>query len=248
MIPKTFRTILVDDEDLALKRLEKKLKPFSDLIEIIGKADNGLDAVKKINSQKPDLIFLDIQMPGLNGFEVLQHIDYLPLVIFSTAFDKYALKAFKTNSIDYLLKPIQSDRLDNAIEKLKRLTTISQSKINENILELLNNRSEKNEFLQVKIGSKYKLIAFRDIVFFKADNKYVELHTASRNYTTDLRLYDLEKILPNKFCRIHKSYIVNKDFVDEITPISKSVYSVKLSDNFKTSLHMSRHFKKSLLS
>ena len=117
-----FRTILIDDEPLALERLKRMLEPLEEIIEITDCAYDGRDAVDKINRLKPELIFLDIQMPELNGFEVLERIDFLPLIIFSTAYDEYALKAFETNSIDYLLKPVEPERLKVSIEKLKRLT------------------------------------------------------------------------------------------------------------------------------
>ena len=114
-----YKTILIDDEPLALQRLERLLAPF-EFIEITTTASSGFEAVEKINGLKPDLIFLDIQMPELTGFEVLEQIDESPFIIFSTAYDEYALRAFETNSIDYLLKPIEPKRLKIALEKLQR--------------------------------------------------------------------------------------------------------------------------------
>ncbi len=119
---KKFKALIIDDEILAQERLNDMLKEYEDKIEIIGFANNGIEALKIITMLKPDLLFLDIQMPGLNGFEVLSKLDSIPLVIFTTAYDEFALKAFDTNSIDYLLKPIDDDRLKQAIDKLSLIT------------------------------------------------------------------------------------------------------------------------------
>ena len=116
-----YKTILIDDEPLALDRLERLLQPYRGLIEIVDRAMSGHEAVEKIEAWKPDLIFLDIQMPELTGFEVLKKLTHQPWIIFSTAFDEYALKAFATNSIDYLLKPVDPERLQKALEKLHQL-------------------------------------------------------------------------------------------------------------------------------
>jgi two-component system LytT family response regulator len=123
-----FKTMIIDDENLARKRLRLLLQSHADAIEIVGEAANGKDGVLAVHSLHPDLIFLDIQMPGLTGFEMLQQLEYVPLVIFTTAYDEYALKAFETNAIDYLMKPISPSRLKKALDKLhhidgKRMTT-----------------------------------------------------------------------------------------------------------------------------
>jgi DNA-binding LytR/AlgR family response regulator len=118
----TYKTVLIDDEPLALKRLERLLRPYDNTIEVVGRAENGADAVALINKLKPDLVFLDIQMPELTGFDVLERLEYTPLVIFSTAYDQYALQAFDVNSIDYLLKPVDPERLKKAVNKLLRLS------------------------------------------------------------------------------------------------------------------------------
>jgi len=120
---KKFRALIIDDEMLAQERLNEMLKDYRQQIEVVGFANNGIEALNIISLLKPDLLFLDIQMPGLNGFEVLSKLDKIPLVIFTTAYDEFALKAFDTNSIDYLLKPIEDERLRQAIEKLSYITT-----------------------------------------------------------------------------------------------------------------------------
>ena len=134
----SFRTIIIDDESLARERL-KTLLDGNEFIDIIACAKNGIEAVELINEKKPDLIFLDIQMPGLNGFEVLQKLEKLPYIIFATAYDEYALKAFETNSIDYLLKPIEKERLNKSIGKLRALTGNNENSqdFNEKIRNLI---------------------------------------------------------------------------------------------------------------
>jgi two-component system LytT family response regulator len=238
---------LVDDEELALLRLKKLLAPYSDTIHIVGTAGSGQEAVSVINELQPDLVFLDIQMPELNGFEVLENLDYMPLVIFSTAYDQYALRAFETNSIDYLLKPVSSERLKEAIEKLERLTASAYADTNQNLISLLNDINAKPGKLQVRVGKKIKLIDVGDICYFKADNKYVEVHTFDQMYLVTKPLHDIENTLPRSFRRIHRSCIVNSDFVDEIVPMSKSVHLVILKDQQRSRLTMSRNYKDNLL-
>lgn len=114
------RTLLIDDEQLALNRLRRLLGPYDDTIEIIGEAGNGLDGLQAIETLEPELLFLDIEMPGLNGFEMLARLPYLPLVVFATAYDQYAVRAFEENSIDYLLKPIEPDRLEKTIDRIRK--------------------------------------------------------------------------------------------------------------------------------
>ena len=167
-----YKTLVIEDEELSQQGLLKLLENFSE-IEVVGTADNGIDAVVKINDLKPDLIFLDIQMPGKTGFEVLQDIDYLPIVIFTTAYDEYALKAFETNSIDYLLKPIEDDRLAKAIDKLNNMTSSSddpfEKKIN-NLLIQLQNQQETLTRIHIKIGDEVLFVNLKDTFYFKADS------------------------------------------------------------------------------
>ncbi len=229
-----FKTILVDDEYLALNRLERMLGQHKNTIEVIDKAKNGFEAIEKINLLKPDLIFLDIHMPELTGFDVLEKIEYMPIVIFSTAYDQYALKAFETNSIDYLLKPISS----------KRFTENSVDETKENLQKLiLKLNTEEVKRIQVSIGNKIKFINISEIYFFKADNKYVELYTSDKKYLINETLATLEDILPEEFVRIHRSCIININFTDEFFRLSSSIYNVKMKDSKKSILPISRNMK-----
>ncbi|MFC2104663.1 LytR/AlgR family response regulator transcription factor [Bacteroidota bacterium] len=245
MLKTVYKTILIDDEALAVERLQRMLEPFSSIIEIIDTAYNGEEAIKKINNQKPELIFLDIQMPEINGFAVLQQITHNPIVIFTTAFDQYALKAFETNSIDYLLKPITSKRLEESIEKLTRLT--DKDHIHKQIKALLNNIGTKQtQWIQVKIGDKVRFVKIRDIYFLKAEDKYVDMHTFDQHYLLNNSLTALKTDLSEDFVRIHRSSIINLNFVDEIIKMSNNLYEVRMKDKNQTRLAVSRKLKSNL--
>jgi len=243
-----YKVILVDDERLALERLERLLAPFSDRLEIVGRAENGADAVTLINSLRPDVIFLDIQMPELNGFDVLARLDYDPPVIFTTAYDQYALKAFDAYSIDYLLKPIDAGRLARAVDKLHRVTDEETAELRDRMAEILTLMEQKEtRRIQVKSGNKLKLIAVADIVFFLARDKYTEVHTLSETHLITRSLARLESELPcREFVRVHRSTIVNLDFVSEIRRDLTGGFTVHLKDKFGTKLPVSRRYKSRL--
>lgn len=239
-----YQTILIDDEPLALQRLERLLAPY-DFIQITEKATSGFEAVEKINALKPDLIFLDIQMPELSGFEVLQKIDESPFIIFSTAYDKYALNAFETNSIDYLLKPIEPKRLSKAIQKLQRLTREDIGQFKEQLQNMFSELNEiRKDRIQVKIGDRIRLLNVDDIYFFSALDKYVEVHTFEESFLLSKSLNQLESDLPqNDFVRAHRSAIINLNHVHEIVKMFAGTYRVRMRDKNKSELPVSRNSK-----
>ena len=243
-----YRTILIDDEQLALDRLKRLLEPYKNIIRIIDTAQDGKDAIKKINGLKPDLIFLDIQMPALNGFEVLEQIDSLPFIIFSTAYDEYALKAFETNSVDYLLKPVEPQRLKTAIEKLKRLTAGEKEHYKEKLDILLSELKKPSlKRLQAKVGDNIYLLNISDIRFFRALDKYVEAGTYDKTYLINKTLNQLENELSSDdFVRIHRSAIINLNHIDKIIRWFGGKYKVRLNDKNKTELDVSRNSKHKL--
>jgi len=219
-----------------------------DGIEIIGLAEDGSEAVELINRTRPDVVFLDIQMPELTGFDVLDRIDYAPLVIFTTAYDRYALKAFDVYSVDYLLKPIDPDRLALAIEKLDRLagggTDALRDRLSQVLGELTRTRRSR---IQVKVGDKTKLIALAEVVCFVASEKYVEVHTGAESHLITGSLARLEAELdPDDFVRVHRSAIVNVNFIDEIAKSVDGSYEVRMKDAKKTALPLSRRHKSRL--
>lgn len=214
-----FKTIIIDDEPLARLRLLKLISDYPKTFEIVGEAENGEEAVEKINMLKPELLFLDIQMPVYNGFEVLQRLNYSPKVIFCTAFDEFALQAFDSYCIDYLVKPLSKERFAKTVEKLIQFNG-NNAEINlQKLIQQYPNINKKIEAttLPVKIGDKVIFVRLDEVSYFKADEKYVSVVTKhSKSYILDTSLKQLEEKLPLGFIRVHKSYIINKNLVKEI--------------------------------
>lgn len=244
-----YQTIIVEDEPLAMQRLERLLQPYADYIVLVARAGNGEEAVERINTHKPDLIFLDIQLPELNGFEVLDRLAHLPLIIFSTAYDEFALKAFETNAIDYLLKPVEPERLQRAVEKLRRLTGNEQAQLQTQLQKLLLEiKKPSGQRLQVRAGDRIRLLDHGEIYFFRAVDKYVEVHTHNESFLLDQSLNQLETELPAEhFVRIHRSALVHMKHVVEIVRGLGGNYRVRLRDRKATELPVSRAAKEKLL-
>jgi two-component system LytT family response regulator len=213
---KVWKTLIIDDEQLARQRLTRLLKPYH-VFDIIGEAVNGQDGLEKIEALKPELIFLDIEMPVLNGFEMLYRLKHQPKVVFTTAYDQYAIKAFEEDSIDYLLKPIETERLEKTIKKLQQAQHQPQAYLPlEALMKQLEVKKELKT-LTVKIGDKILLIKLESIVFIEAEEKYVFLHTTDgKKHLTDFTIGTLEAKLPECFLRIHRSYIINTDHIKEM--------------------------------
>ncbi|WP_113651907.1 LytR/AlgR family response regulator transcription factor [Pedobacter namyangjuensis] len=210
-----WKTIIIDDEQLARQRIKRLLKEY-DEVEIIEEASNGEDGLEKIEFLKPDLIFLDIEMPILNGFEMLAKLKHHPKVVFITAYDQYAIKAFEEGSIDYLLKPIEIERLDKTIKKLRQ-TSLAPAQIPlEDLLRQIQGKKAVKT-LTIKLGDKILLVKVNEIVHIQAEDKYVFLHTVDgKKHLTDFTLSTLETKLPEEFLRIHRSDIINVDYIKEI--------------------------------
>lgn len=239
-----YKVIVVEDEPIARKKLISLLGNFSNAIELIAEAENGIVAVEKINNLKPDLIFLDIQMPGLTGFEVLQKLEYLPLVIFTTAYDKYALQAFENNTIDYLLKPISLAKLSKSIGKLQSFSKKNnwEDKVQNLLKEVLKIESK----IAVTLSDRIIFLSPEDIYFIKADNKYSEIHLKDKKYLISKSLNELEKQLGNNFVRLHRSNLVNREHISEVIKLSSRKWIAKLSDAKNTELPISRDYKEKL--
>jgi len=238
------RTMIIDDEELARIRLRKLLQTYEPEIEIVGEAANGNEAVRNIIAAEPDLIFLDVQMPGCDGFEVVRRLTTKPFIVFATAFDAYALKAFEENSVDYLLKPIDRKRLGKTVEKLRLLfdTPAVHSKANiERMLSRL--LAPSLQRLQVKTGEKILLIDLCEVVYFEARDKYTFLHTAEKEYLIDDTLAELElKLDAAAFIRIHRSVIVNVRFIRELVKWFAGRYKMRMKDVKGTELVVSRGY------
>lgn len=241
----TFKTIIVDDEPLARLRLQKLISDYPETFEIIGEAENGEEAIKKINKLKPELIFLDIQMPAFNGFEVLQQLSYSPKVIFCTAFDEFALKAFDSNCIDYLVKPLTKERFVKTVEKLNLMngntTELNLSKLIEQFS--LENKKSEATTIPVKVGDRVIFVRLDEVSYFQADEKYVSLVTKhAKSHILDSSLTKLEDKIPAYFIRVHKSYIVNKNLIKEIRKHFNNRFVMILDDYNQSKITSGRSY------
>lgn len=231
--------IIIDDEAPARTRLRRLLAAHKDTISVVGEATNGFEARELIDTLKPDVVFLDIQMPGLNGFEVLFQVTHLPVVVFTTAFDQYALKAFETNSVDYLVKPIEADRLAQTIAKIERLTVKTDKGQIARFIEFAEQLKPKKEVtaFPVKSGDTIHLIRLGEIVYMEAKDKYVTLHTLNgKEYLTDVSLKTMEAKLPANFIRVHRAFTINKDHLLEISKYFQGCFILKMNDRMNTKI------------
>lgn len=241
------RAILIEDEELARQRLRLLLADYP-WIEIIGECSDGISGVECIEREKPDLVFLDIQMPGLTGFDVLGKIKHEPKIIFTTAYDQYALQAFEFNSIAYLLKPIEREKLEKALAKVKDESVEDSSNSRTALLDKLSAFLTKHEDkylrrLQVKIGDRILLLGLDEILYFESEDKYTTVVTESRKHIIDTPLVELEAQLdPEKFIRIHRSCLVNVNWVAEIQRNMGGKLQLLLRDPSKTLLTVSRSY------
>lgn len=204
--PKSYKTLIIDDESLARDRLRRLLTVHSDIFQVIGEAQNGQEGQQLVDTLKPDLIFLDIEMPLLNGFEMLRKLTHLPIVIFATAYDQYAIQAFEENSIDYLLKPILADRLERTVQKLQRFENeaVNQEQQTQSLQQLLQQLQPPKTMtgMPVQVGDKIRLIPLNEVGYFEADGKYVYLYTQTNHkHLVDYTLNALEDKLPPHFVR-----------------------------------------------
>jgi DNA-binding LytR/AlgR family response regulator len=240
------RVVVVDDEQLARARIRRLLEAFDDL-ECVGEAENGLEAVERIRELRPDLVFLDIQMPGMDGFEVLTALDDVPLVIFATAYDEYALKAFEVNSIDYLLKPIEKERFAQAVERARELLG-SERELGREIERIAGLvRSKGVDRLPVQKGRKIVLVDHADIVWIEASEGLVFVHAAGQRLLANTTMAELEARLdPGTFFRTHRSSIVNLNHVVEIVPWFGGKYKIVVDDAGRSELVLSRARAKAL--
>ena len=224
------RTLIIDDEEPARMLVRKFLEDFSE-IEVLGECADGFTAVKSINEHNPDLIFLDVQMPKLSGFELLEIIEHKPHVILTTAYDSYAIKAFDENAVDYLLKPFSRERFADAVKKVVGRIA---SQTEQNFTEVIALAEEKTEILQriaVKSGSKIEIIAIGDIVYLESEGDYVMIHTKEGKFLKEKTMKYFEQHLdPDTFIRIHRSYIININEISRIELFEKESYIVKLKN------------------
>lgn len=228
------RVILIDDEPLARSIVSEYLRSWPDM-EIVQECNDGFEGVKAIAQHNPDLIFLDVQMPKINGFEMLELIEQPPAVIFTTAFDEYAIKAFEEHAVDYLLKPFTKERFDKAVQKCKDQHYFTEPKENtKQLLDTVQNSSLRNERVVVKTGTKIKIIPVNDIIFLAADDDYVKIHTPEGSFLKNKTMAYFEKLLgEDHFVRVHRSYIVRIDQITRIDPYEKESHLAILKSGEK---------------
>ncbi len=220
------KCIIIDDEPTARGGLAEDVKEI-DQFKVVGTAANAFEALEQINNSQPDLIFLDIEMPGLSGLDFLKLIKVKPMVILTTAYSEYALVGYDFGVVDYLLKPISVDRLKIACAKALELFNYKNSKPG----------AETSESFYVKVNGKMEKIALADILYIEAANNYIFIHTAAKRYICYLTLKGIEAQLPKeKFIRVHKSFIVSRDHVQQVgkSGVKINDVAIPLSKNFRS--------------
>lgn len=248
------KALVIDDEPLARMRLKSLLEPYASELEVIGEAGSGTQAIEKISELGPDVIFLDIQMPDMDAFEVLKQVDEddMPLIVFTTAYENFALRAYEENTVDYLLKPVDPERLECTIEKLRKRIpdAVSEQQMPadfswEKFRQMMQGGENYLQRVQAKVGNRIMLVNVDEIIRFHSEEKYTTVYTQSNQYIIDTPLVDLEKRLdPRQFVRIHRAHLVSIDYIAEIRKSDASRLNVVLRDKDHTQLLVSRNFVK----
>jgi two-component system LytT family response regulator len=247
------KTLIVDDEPLARQTIRDLLVDDPD-VEVIGECKSGLEAVNFIRKQSPDLLFIDIQMPGMNGFEALARIDLerIPAIIFVTAFDQYALKAFEVHALDYLLKPFSDQRFKEALQQGKTYVELREiNKLSQSLVALLGDHAgsetlaaKRKSFLtrfMIRSSGRVTFIKTSDVDWIAADDYYIKLHVGDKSHLLRISMNELEERLdPKRFLRIHRSTIINFDRVKELHQNPNGEYVVVLKNGTELKLSRSR--------
>lgn len=242
--------IIIDDESLGRQIVSKYLTSHGEFM-IAAECSNGFEGVKKINELRPDIVFLDIQMPKLTGFEMLELLDNTPVIIFTTAYDHYAIKAFEVNAADYLLKPFSAERFEEALEKAKLLLQ-NKSRGNKIISGLITHTQETADYLErivIKDGTRIHIIPVDTISFIEAQDDYVMIHSTEGSLLKQKTMkYFEEHLSPDDFLRIHRSYIVSIPRIKKIELVEKESYQLLLDDGTRLPVSKSGYDKlKSIL-
>jgi two-component system, LytTR family, response regulator len=231
----TIRTLIIEDEEPARDIVKTYLKKYPE-IELIGEAADGFTGVKAINELKPDLLFLDIQLPKLTGFEILELSEHSPVIVFTTAYDQFALKAFEMNAIDYLLKPFSIERFESAIQKAisKLNTQKDEAPAIKKLVETIDEKTESIDRVVVKTGTKIKVIPAEKIIYIEAQDDYVMIYAEEGKHLKEKTMKYFETHLDgSQFIRIHRSYIININHIAQLEHFSKDSYVVILKNGVK---------------
>jgi len=231
------RTLLVDDEELARSTLKRALLEAAEFdgFEIVGEASNGVEALEAIDEYRPDLVFLDIEMPGFGGFEIIQQLSNAPAIVFVTAYDEYAVRAFEANALDYLLKPVQPERLRRALGRIRqRFNARSQERSREQdarIAEIVAHRNGPLKRLAARRGKRIAIVPLREIVRIEIEDKLVFACTSKERLLVEKSIGELEELLrPSGFLRISRGELVNLEMVRELAPFFSGTWKVKLAN------------------
>jgi len=239
------KVIIIDDEPLARSIVREYLEQHQD-INIVAECGDGFEGVKAIQQYQPDLILLDIQMPKITGFEMLELLDQPPAVIFATAFDEFAIKAFEAHAIDYLLKPFNQERFDKAIGKWaeQQSATTAPEKNTQELLEAASLSPSQRQRIVVRNGSKIKIISVNDVWYLEAADDYVKIHTTEGYFLKNKTMAHFEQSLdPSLFVRSHRSYIVNVQQITRIDPYEKDNHVAVLRSGAKVPVSRSGYAK-----
>lgn len=234
-----YKAIIIEDELLARQRLKYLIADHLDTISLVGESDAGKTGIALANQMRPDVLFLDVHLPDMHGFDVLKSLDFQPMVIFTTAYADYAVQAFDVFSVDYLVKPFDAARFQKAIDKISKFQHLAPNPDYERLAKLFfeSQRKPKQTSLAVRSGQKFLLIDFEDIILLKADDKYVMVTTSnSKSYLCEKSLSTLEEILTDDFIRVHRSVIINKTWIAEIHRYFKGRLMLVLDDKERTSV------------
>ena len=236
------RAYIVEDEQPALERLQDFIGEISD-VEIVGSNASGKEAAQQIDSLKPDLLFLDIHLTDISGIDLLRLIAHQPAIVFTTAYNQYAIEAFELRAVDYLLKPFSKERLEEAVAKVREKFDPDQN-MTATVKQLLQNWQPGKDYLTripSRIGDKIYILADDDIVYFKSEDKVVFAYLADSDFIVNYTLEELlTRLNPDKFFRIHRSTIVNLNYVKTIEAWFGGGYKMKVRDKRNTELTISR--------
>ena len=230
------KTLIIDDEPLARSVISQYLRDEEEF-EVIGECGNGFEGLKAIQEHNPDLLFLDVQMPKLTGFELLELLDEVPVVIFSTAYDQYALKAFEQNAVDYLLKPFTRERFRGALKRAAEKLQAAGGENEEYIRQVITSARQSEKVIDriaVRNGSRIEIIPLHKISYIEAQDDYVAIYTEGKKFLKQLTMKYLESALPSHdFIRVHRSYIVAVKSINRLEAYSKDGHLAILASGEK---------------
>lgn len=236
------KVVIIDDEFLARSIVLEYLQNYPEF-EVVAECSDGFEGVKAIAQHKPDLVFLDIQMPKINGFEMLELVDKAPAVIFTTAFDEFAIKAFEANAVDYLLKPFSSERFETAIRKWMGKATTAVERVTQ-LLESPEKQPDERNRIVVKTNNEIRIVPVNELYYLEAYDDYVKLFTRDTYYLKKKTMNYYEQLLDETvFFRTHRSFIINLQQLTKIEPLEKNTYTALLKNGKKIPLSRSGYLK-----